>query len=91
LKRDIYRGRLKITGEGHRETLAAAINYAIALMFSGRFEEAKSVLRKMVPVARRVLGESHELTLTMRKIYGGTLHENPSATLDDVRESVATL
>ena len=27
----------------------------------------------------------------MRKIYGGALHENPSATLDDVRESVATL
>ena len=30
-------------------------------------EEAKS-LRKMIPVARRVLGESHELTLMMRCI-----------------------
>ena len=30
-----------------------------------RFKEAKRVLRKVVPVARRVLGNHHELTLSI--------------------------
>ena len=55
------------------------------------FEEAKSLLRKTVPVARRVLGESHETTLRMRSVYAKTLYGNDSATLDDLREAVTTL
>ena len=55
------------------------------------FKQAKSVLRKTLPVARRVLGESHELTLRTRWIYADVLYENPAATLDDVREAVTTL
>ena len=56
-----------------------------------RFEEAKSVLRKTMPVARRVLGEVHEITLRLRWIYAMTLYDDPAATLDDLRESVTTL
>ena len=44
-----------------------------------------------MPVARRVLGESHELTLKMRRNYAVTFHEDTSATLDDLREAVTTL
>ena len=40
----------------HRDTLGAANNYALSLIGLERFEEAKSLLRKTVPVARRVLG-----------------------------------
>ena len=47
-----------------------------------RFEEAKSVLRKMMPVARRVLGESHELTLKMSWNYARALYKDEAATLD---------
>ena len=43
-----------------------------------------------MPVARRVLGESHELTLKMRWAYAGALY-NPAATLDDLSEAVTTL
>ena len=50
-----------------------------------RFEEAKSLLRKTMPVARRVLGESHELTLKMRWIYAAALYRDDGATLDDLR------
>ena len=32
-----------------------------------RFEEAKELLRKSIPVARRVLGTEHELTLSLRE------------------------
>ena len=45
----------------------------------------------MIPVARRVLGESHNLTLKMRWSYATALYVDPSATLDDVREAVTTL
>ena len=56
-----------------------------------RFAEAKSLMRKMMPVARRVLGEGHRLTLRMRWNYGEALHKDDDATLDDLREAVATL
>ena len=56
-----------------------------------RFEEARSVLRKTIPVARRVLGDSYELTLKMRCIYAQSLYLDANATLDDLREAVMTL
>ena len=76
-------------------TLTAAINYAHSLHSLRRFDEAKSLLRKMVPVARRVVGEGHEITLKMRKIYAEalyrSLYSDAGATLDDLREAVTTL
>ena len=48
-------------------------------------------MRKPLPVAQRVLGESHELTLKMRWGYAQSLYRNPGATLDDLREAVTTL
>ena len=54
-------------------------------------EEAKLLLRKTMPVARRVLGKGHEVTLTMRWIYAQSLYEDAGATLDDLREAVETL
>ena len=57
----------------------------------GRYEEAKSLLRKTVPAARRVLGEGCDTTLRMRWSYAWVLYENPAATRDDLREAVNTL
>ena len=45
----------------------------------------------MMPVARRVYGDSHQFTLKMRKNYAGALCKNDAATLDDLREAVTTL
>ena len=45
----------------------------------------------MIRVARRVLGEGHELTLKVRWNYAGALYKDPGATLDDLREAVRTL
>ena len=56
-----------------------------------RFEEAKALLRKMIPVARRVLGESSEITLRLRWTYAQSLYSDPDATLDDLREAVTTI
>ena len=46
-----------------------------------RFEEAKSLLRKIIPMARRGLGEGQHLTLRMRLNYAEALYEDPEATL----------
>ena len=49
------------------------------------------MLRKTIPVARRVLGENDDRTLKMRLIYARALYKDPGATLDDLREAVTTL
>ena len=69
----------------------AANNYAAALNDLQRFEEAKALLRSTLPVAQRVLGESHDLTLRMRATYARALYDDPNATLDNLREAVSTL
>ena len=69
----------------------AAYNYASTLAGVERYAEAKALLRKVIPVARRVLGENNDLTLRMRWTSAMALHDDPSATLDDFREAVNTL
>ena len=56
-----------------------------------RFEEGKSLMRKWMPVAQRVLGASHELTLRIMWVYAAALCQADGATLDDLREAVTTL
>ena len=89
--RDVYSGRLKFQGKEDELTLIAANNYASSLGDLQRFEEAKSLLRETVPVARRVLGQNHERVLRMRLCYAYVLYDDPTATLDDLREAVTTL
>ena len=66
----------------------AALNYVNALK---HFDEAKSLLRKTMPVARRALGEGNRLTLKLRWIYAQSLYKDDGATLDDLREALTTL
>ena len=91
MKRDVYTGRLKLDGEEHIETFRAAYNYVVTLLDLQRFGKAKALLRKTTPVARRVLGQNHELVLEMRWSYGVALYDDDGATLDDLREAVMTL
>ena len=70
---------------------SATNNYANGLLVLRRFEEAKALLRKILPVARRVLGESDTLKLTMRWNYARALSEDPAATHGDLHEAVNTL
>ena len=88
---DAYLGRLKLNGEEDERTLLAANNHASYLLGLERFEEARSLLRKTITVAPRVLGENHELTLSMMWIYANTLSMNESATVADLSEAVTTL
>ncbi|CAH0373505.1 unnamed protein product [Pelagomonas calceolata] len=91
LYRDVYSGRVRLNGEEHLTTLIAANNYALSLNELKRFEEAKPLLRRTIPVARRVLEDGNDTMLKMRWTYAQTLYKDDGATLDDVREAVTTL
>jgi len=66
-------------------------DYASSLVDLQRFEEAKALMREVMPVARRVLGESDDLTLRMRLAYARALYKDAAASLNDLREAVTTL
>ena len=91
MKWGVYTGYLKLHGEQFGATLIAANNYAWGLVTLERFEEAKSLMRKSIRVARRALGENVETTLRMRWIYAKALYGDPCATLADLREAVMAL
>ena len=91
IRREVYSGRLKLSGKEAEGTLRAANNYADCLVHLQRFEEAKTLMRKTIPVAQRVFGASHEFTFRMRWIYAEALYKDGSATLDDLREAVTML
>ena len=56
-----------------------------------RFKEARTLLRKAMPIARRILGDTDVHTLSIRWGYAQSLYTDPGATLDDLREAVETL
>ena len=91
ISRDVYFGNLRLEGAEHEGTLIEANNYASTLVKLERFKEAKALLRRTIPVALRVVGDSEDLTLKMRWIYAEALYEDGRATLDDLREAVTTL
>ena len=82
---------MKLKGEECEDTVTAANNYAMSLVDLRRFKEARALLRKAMPVARRVYGKSDGTTIRMMSIYADALREDPAATLDDLREAVTTL
>ena len=67
------------------------MNYASSLVKLERHQEAEALMRKMIPVARRVHGEGHRTTLAMRLMYARALCRADGATLGDTREAVARL
>ena len=48
-------------------------------------------MRRTVPVARCVLGDSNDVTFRARRAYAVALYKDPGATLDDLHEAVTTL
>ena len=90
MRRDVYSGHVRLFGESHEHTLGAVLNYANSLVSLERFGEAKALLRKTIPAARRVPGESDEDTLRLRCIYARALYDDPAAPLDDLREAMDT-
>ena len=91
LREDVYSRTLNLMGEEHRETLHEACNYALSRLSLKHFEEAKSLFRKVIPVARRVQGDNDENTIRMRWYFAVALYQDEGASLDDLREAATTL
>ena len=91
LRHEVYSGRLKLDGEEHSSTLVAANNYASTLGSLGHLKEVKAVMRRTLPVAKRVVGKNDETTLRMQWAYARALYEDPDATLVGLREAVETV
>ena len=91
MDRDIYYGRVKLHGEENEKTVVAAGNYATSLRDLQHFDEARSLLRKTMPIARRVLGHQHIVMFRMKKVYAEAQWRDDRATLDDLREAVNSL
>jgi len=91
MQRDVYSGWLRLYGAENGSTLDAANNYAVSLLNLQCFEEAKALMRKTIPVARRLFGENHEDTLRPRLNYAEALYRDGDATLEDLNEAVTTL
>ena len=68
-----------------------AINYSSSLLKAKRFAEAKSLMRKTIPVARRVLEKDDTTTIRMRWVYAIALYNDDGASLDDLREAATML
>ena len=90
MMRDVYSGRLKLHGEEHGDNPNSSQQLRDGPIHLKRFKEAKSLLRKTMPVARRVVGESNDSRSGCSGITPGALSER-RATLDDLREAVNTL
>ena len=71
------------------QAVIAASNYADSLMNLERREDAKSLLRKSIPVSQHALGENDDTTIRMRALYAQVLYAG--GTLNDVREAVTML
>ena len=91
MRQCVYSGTLKLNGEEHRDTFAAAHNYAQTLLTLKKYEEGKSLLRRTIPMARRSLGESEQITLALRINYAVANYMRTGATLDELGEAVNTL
>ena len=66
-------------------------NFAHSLVHTGRYDEARSLSREKLPVARRALGNDHPLVFKLRGIYAETFLHDESSTRGDLDEAVSVV
>jgi hypothetical protein len=62
----------------------------VSLVSLKRYTEAKSVLRKTIPVLQHILGKNDAGTFKTRWCLATALYLDPGATFHDLREAVTT-
>ena len=67
----------------------SAINLSVSLRNQGRCEEAKSLLRKVLPEALRLHGPDHDTTLVIRRALVRTVFQDPESSLAELRQAEA--
>ena len=78
-------------GISNLQTIRAALNLSVSAMNLKRFEEARALAQKIIPVVHRTLGPDHDLTLCIRRNGAEAVYEDPKSTLSDLRRAETTL
>ena len=74
-------------GPNDEQTINAGLNYATSLVDNKLYAQAKPATRKVLKIARRVLGESGDLTIFATASLSHALWNDPAASLADAREA----
>ena len=72
-------------GASHERTIACGVNLALSMLDVERWDDARTFLRKVLPVAGRSLGANHNQTLRLGQNLAAALNNNPEFTRDDPR------
>ena len=89
IERQIYQRRLALGGIDDDKTLLAAANVAISLVALEQWAEAKALVRKVIPAARRALGRDHEYTMKLDSALTVALYQDDDASLGELRQAVS--
>ena len=83
LTREVYTRRVAMFGVSNEDTLLSALNLIISYTRALRFAEAKKMILEQLPIANRVLGKDHQMTLAFqRNIVIGLLRDEKSTRED---------
>ena len=72
-------------GISHEETILCGLNLSGSLIGQELRDEAKLLVRKLLPAARQSLGADHNCTLLLNRNLGVLLQHDPKRTRDDPR------
>ena len=61
------------------------MNLANSLCSNAQFTEVKVLMNELLPTARRVFGDAHEITIGLRYLLSRSVVDNPDATKQDLR------
>ncbi len=91
LERTIYSNWKAHRGIADVHTIRAALNLCVSLGNLKRFEEARALAQKTIPVAQRALGPDHDLTLCICRNTVDAVYKDPKSSLADLRRAETTL
>ena len=83
LRRENYTKRRVLAPE-HPHTCIAAMNLANSLIILDLFADATALVNETLPIARRVCGDAHDITLGHRFALSRSIVLNPDATQEDL-------
>ena len=69
--------------------MLSALNLGLSLNALKHRAEAKSLVRKALPAARRTLGRDHEWTLKLESALSEAFYRDDSASTSELRQSVS--
>ena len=90
MRREVLAGSSRLYGPDDKDTLIDAVNLSESLIEAKLFDEARSLLRDNIPVARRTLGDGNEYTLMLRTNSAWAIYRDTNSSRD-VHEAVAIL